>query len=558
MNCVALRLMRKILHTFALIGLTVMVAFHAYTLDVTNDEAYSFFLLKTEYYRALFGTANTHWLNSILMKIEMLTLGDAPFAWRLHSVLAFPFFCVGVYRVTGFTRNNALAIICYSLIVLNPYVLDWFALARGYALALTFQVWVLYYLIRVTSYELRVPKRSGKGHFKKDKLKNTSVSRLFSQLVTRNSLTRNSSLFYVWAKILLLCALMLVANLSYFYTFLGIFSVFLLSTRKTILQIVTEKRTERFTKSFYILTRSEIIILALGFVLLLFLAMANLWFVRQNDPSMYGGNELVYSIFGTVWEAFFYQMNDGGIAVVLAWLTLASLLIFGGISAARFIKNRQITLAFSLTLIVGVLVLLNLFFHILFDAPYLANRTALQWWIPGVLLVFFRTDDFSRREANDPTAKVVGTGETYKVFRNLMGLGVSAILAIHLYTQFNPNIAYEWRDASYSKRITNDLHELKAKNVGLNKYVIGVFSNYYKITDERFEDLQYQHLPEKKLKDCEEKEWGKLSNLDYIIVSFDETIDCLQRRNIGYEIVRQYDNHRVVRLGTRNPQPATR
>ncbi len=504
----AMNNLRKALHIISLIGLTIMVAFHAYTLDVTNDEAYSFFLLKTEYYRALFGTANTHWLNSILMKIEMLVLGDAPFSWRIHSVLAFPFFCIGVYRVTGFIRNNALAIICYSLIVLNPYVLDWFGVARGYGLALTFQVWALYYLF----------------------LERKTIL----QIVTRKQAERFTKSFYVWIKILLLCALMLVANLSYFYTFLGIMSVFLLSTRKTILQIVTRKQAERFTKSFYVL-------LAFGFAILLMGTIANLWFVRQNDPSMYGGNELVYSVFGTVWEAFFYQANYAGIAVVLSWLTLAMLLVFGGISVVRFIRNRQITSIFSLTLIVGILVLLNVFFHFLFDAPYLANRTALQWWIPGMLLIFFCTDDFSRRETNNPTAKVVGTG-------SLIGLGVSMILAIHLFTQFNPNIVYEWRDVSRSKQIINDLHELKAKNVGLNKYVLGVFSNYYQITDERFSDLEYRHLPEKKLADCREKDWSEVSNLDYIIVSFDETIHCLKRRNMQYEVVKQYDNHRIISL----------
>ena len=498
----AMKYLRKAVFMTSLIGLTIMVAYHAYTLDVTNDEAYSFFLLKTEYYRALFGTANTHWLNSILMKIEMLVLGDAPFVWRLHSVLAFPFFCVSVYRVTGFIRNDALAIICYSLIVLNPYVLDWFVLARGYGLALTFQVWVLYYLF----------------------LERKTIL----QIVTQQGAERFTKSFYVWTKILLLCALMLAANLSYFYTFLGITSVFLLYI---------------FTNKINNLSNKKIIILAIGFVVLLFGAMANLWFVRQNDPSMYGGNELVYSIFGTVWEAFFYQANYGGIAVVLSWLTILLLFIFGVISTLRFIKNRQITSAFSATVIISVLLILNIIFHVIFDAPYLANRTALQWWIPGMLLIFLFLDDVETRMNGD-----AGAQKTYKVSKNLIGLTVSTILAIHLFAQFNPHIVYEWRDASHSKQIINDLHELKAKNAGLNKYVLGVFSNYYQITDKRFFDLKYQHLPEKKLANCTTKEWDAVSNLDYIIVSFDETIDCLQRRNVQYEIIKQYDNHRIISL----------
>ena len=58
-------------------------------ISITNDEAYSFYLVKTNYINALVGTANTHWVNSFFIKLETLVLGNEVWMWRLHMLFFF-------------------------------------------------------------------------------------------------------------------------------------------------------------------------------------------------------------------------------------------------------------------------------------------------------------------------------------------------------------------------------------------------------------------------------------------------------------------------------------
>ncbi|WP_315821725.1 hypothetical protein [Paraflavitalea speifideaquila] len=83
------------LYVLATLVLWGFVWIHAFSMDMTHDEAYSFRLIKTNYFIALFGTANTHWLNSFFLEIFNRVFGDGPGWLRLHSVLAFPFFAWG-------------------------------------------------------------------------------------------------------------------------------------------------------------------------------------------------------------------------------------------------------------------------------------------------------------------------------------------------------------------------------------------------------------------------------------------------------------------------------
>ncbi|WP_315821724.1 hypothetical protein [Paraflavitalea speifideaquila] len=69
-----------------------------------------------------------------------------------------------------------------ALVLFNPYVLDFFSLARGYGLALTFQVWSLVYFVK--GYEQGLHYRT-------------------------------------WLMVWVLNGLTIGANLSYFYTVIG-------------------------------------------------------------------------------------------------------------------------------------------------------------------------------------------------------------------------------------------------------------------------------------------------------------------------------------------------
>ena len=96
----------------------------------------------------MYGTANTHWLNSFFMLIWNHLLGNEPWQLRIHSVLAlgvFSFFLLKIFRQFA---SSWLLLIPVTLLLLNPYLIDYFSLARGYALSIALETVAFYYIIQ--------------------------------------------------------------------------------------------------------------------------------------------------------------------------------------------------------------------------------------------------------------------------------------------------------------------------------------------------------------------------------------------------------------------------
>lgn len=125
----------------------VFLMLKAATADITHDEAYSFHNAKKFWYAEALCTGNTHWLNSAAMKAA-ITLGLEN-AWQLRwlSILS----SVGLLA-TGFLWLRTIPPLplkwfAFALVFLNPYVLDYLVLARGYAPGLLFESLGLAFLI---------------------------------------------------------------------------------------------------------------------------------------------------------------------------------------------------------------------------------------------------------------------------------------------------------------------------------------------------------------------------------------------------------------------------
>lgn len=103
-------------------------------------------------------SANNHPLNSLFMRAGYHWFGPRPLGLRFASILAHALYLVSTWLCLQRFRSNVLRVAGFALLDLNPYVLDFFFLARGYGLALGLQALSLYALVR--SYELR---RGGMG-----------------------------------------------------------------------------------------------------------------------------------------------------------------------------------------------------------------------------------------------------------------------------------------------------------------------------------------------------------------------------------------------------------
>jgi hypothetical protein len=142
---------------FILTGiLFLLICIKAFSLGITNDEAYTFHNVNPFWGAEFFCTGNSHWLNSAAIKLSshLGFEGEGQIRW-LSILSAGGFFSSGFLWMRE-TRETHLKFLIFSFAFLNPYILDYFSLARGYAPGLTLQT--LGFTLFIAS--LKNPKRS--------------------------------------------------------------------------------------------------------------------------------------------------------------------------------------------------------------------------------------------------------------------------------------------------------------------------------------------------------------------------------------------------------------
>ncbi len=130
--------------------LWVLVVREASRVPVTHDEVNTISLSQVPVWDIVTykdPIPNNHILNTLLIKVEMAILGDSLLISRLHNVLAFlPFFLFSVLLARRLFADLWLQFALVGLITMQPYMLDFFAVARGYGLSVAFEVMSLYFL----------------------------------------------------------------------------------------------------------------------------------------------------------------------------------------------------------------------------------------------------------------------------------------------------------------------------------------------------------------------------------------------------------------------------
>lgn len=121
----------------------------AYLLSFTWDESYSYleftrkgiFTLSNYNYMA----ANNHLLNTWLTEFSLNVLGLSEFTLRLPNLLAHLLFLIYSGKLVFKLSSNLLIICSFLILNLNPFVLDFFSLSRGYGLSMGLLMGSLYY-----------------------------------------------------------------------------------------------------------------------------------------------------------------------------------------------------------------------------------------------------------------------------------------------------------------------------------------------------------------------------------------------------------------------------
>ncbi len=128
-------------------GLFAYVAYRAEYLSFTHDESLTFSILFGN--EAYTNSANNHLLNTYLMDFCLKIWGDTEGVLRLPNVFGFIIYAFFSYKISKRLTGSLLQIACFLLLLLNPFILDFFSLARGYGLSLAMMIGSIYFLLKI-------------------------------------------------------------------------------------------------------------------------------------------------------------------------------------------------------------------------------------------------------------------------------------------------------------------------------------------------------------------------------------------------------------------------
>jgi hypothetical protein len=91
---------------------------------------------------------NNHILNTLLTKCSILLFGKEQWVVRLPSLLSFFVFGFGVFQIVKLLlKSHSYFFLPATLLFVNPYLLDFFGLCRGYAISITMVILTIAFLI---------------------------------------------------------------------------------------------------------------------------------------------------------------------------------------------------------------------------------------------------------------------------------------------------------------------------------------------------------------------------------------------------------------------------
>lgn len=292
-------------------------------ISITNDEAYSFYLVKTNYINALVGTANTHWVNSFFIKLETLVLGNEVWMWRLHMLFFFVLYLLAARAIAVKYFDGLWTGIVFLLLVANPYLNDFFSIARGYGPAVAFMSWAIYFF-------------------------------------ADNFQQHNKRTFFYAC----LCAsLAVLSNYTLLY--------FFLPTALIICAVILRKQLQGFS------IRENKIALVLVAGTFLF-AAANLLFIKYytGDLETGGDTSLLYDTIGSLIKNTSYGFLTTTPATA-SWILFLVIIFLFSFAGANYRTANKIGLFHFVTFTLVGALMIGLVFHLLFQTPYNEGRTAV-------------------------------------------------------------------------------------------------------------------------------------------------------------------------------------
>lgn len=338
--------MQKIKHKnnslFFVLGCFIVcyILLRAYYIDITDDEAWSFYNVKKFWYVETLCSGNTHWFNFAAIKIAILLGLEQAWQLRWFSVLSGITFLYIGYSWIKTLEGFYLKLFAFSLVFLNPYVLEYLTLARGYSSGLCFMVLTLF---------------------------------VFIKSISENNKRRWAFLALVFA------GFSAVANFSFFYFFVAFCVVYFYHYYfKNGLDFLKKK-------SFYV-----DLFYAIGIVCLVLRALL---FIREcaNDLSEFGGDDVVTSVFRSYIDTLLYSNLSlhPTFKFVLGSTLFLTVVVASVFGIVKFKTHSNKLYQYSSVILLSML-FLTVFNKWCFHVLYPTERTALMFYpLMSIIIVQF-------------------------------------------------------------------------------------------------------------------------------------------------------------------------
>lgn len=319
---------------FLVYGIMLYVVLRALSIVITHDEAYSFYNAKHFWWVETLCTGNTHWFNFLAMKTCVLFGLEKASQLRWFSLLSSGIFLTVVYFWIRSIKDLPLKVFTFAIGVLNPFLVDYLSLARGYSTALMFEsLSILCYFI---------------AH-KHKKQKAATLALFFSGMAA-------------------------IANFNFFYFFSAFSVVYFYG--------------HYFKKGFDFLRNKTFYLESLFALVIMALVVKALQFITNcsNDIGAYGAEDLVSGIFMGYVHTFLYHIDiSENILLILAYCLCALVLTAAVFGLRKPVKQPILwyRIASSVLLIMIAFCVFNKWF---FGVLYPTYRTALMFY-PLIALV---------------------------------------------------------------------------------------------------------------------------------------------------------------------------
>jgi len=414
------------------LGLIIYSSSRATLLSLTCDEASTYFshvpnsIWSCFFSESCWVDANNHLLNTFLMQVSIGAFGISELTLRLPNLFGHLIYLIfSILLVRRYSNNLWIGIAGFCLLNLNPFLLEFFSLARGYGLGVGWMMVSIYFLFRwVESRELNLGMYCYVGAF--------------------------------------LAVLSNFIFLNYWASATAVFIFFILEKQ---FFGENEKQGSSFLKSIGLPVLSSIA--------LFFLIKNPIQFLQSKGEFVYGAESLVESFVGmvrvSVMSQGYFNPNTTTVFVIISLCLLSFSLFFGVSYFFKKRKNSFSKIHFAGVGLLSLMMLAMVVQYYLLDVKYLMGRKSTMLF-PFFGLGVYLFLEFSFREKS-------------KNWTIGFALLISVFSFNHFYRTFDLKETVEWNYDAYTKDMIQYLDENEEQDQKINLGVFWIYepaSEFYK------------------------------------------------------------------------------